>query len=48
MPRWRADRAVALTHISDMTPVMARRRMQLAVRKSLRPVPFGSTVGATY
>src|SRR3984957_10747725 len=32
-------------HISDMTPVMARRRMQLAVRKSLGPVPFGSTVG---
>lgn len=32
-------------HISDMTPVMARRRMQLPVRKSLRPAPFGSTVG---
>ena len=32
-------------HISDMTPVMARRRMQLPVRKSLRPAPFGSAVG---
>ena len=38
-PRWRADLTVALTHISDMTPDTARRRMPLTARMSPRPVP---------